>query len=133
MKYTDNEYEVDQRIQYCLFDKKNKAHWLEGKIHGVRRYEDAATNTITKITYLVDTGRDERVDEVHFNHRDREVNRRINKLLVTPDNDIEDVQTALDAALNDPAKLPASKHDVERVRQPEQLELPPELIRLPKK
>lgn len=87
-------YKVGQLVQYMLPDRRSKAHWFNGTIHGIRRYENQKTNLITKITYLVDTGRDERIDEY----------------------------------LLDPETGESGT-----VRQPEQLELPAESLRLSKK
>lgn len=117
-------FEAGHKIQYRLFDKNGKEHWVPGIVHGVRRYEDAATNMITRITYLVDTGRDERVDEFPFDHRDREIERRANKLVSQG----EDPVKAMSIVLNR-SDLPESKRDIELVRQPEQIELPAEHIR----
>lgn len=113
------ELEAGDKIQYFQDGK-----WHKGVIHGVRNYEDAATNMITRITYLVDTGRNERVDEYPFDHRDREINKRVNAMVSKGKPHIE----ALNAVLKH-SDLPDNKPDVERVRQPEQIELPAEHIK----
>jgi hypothetical protein len=117
------ELETDQKIQYRLFDKQGKEHWFDGVIHGIRSYEEKGFTI--RVTYLIDTGRNTRVDEYPFDHRDREINKRINELVVKKNKQPSD-------ALNEVLKhtdLPASKFDVERIRQPEQIELPREHIR----
>lgn len=120
----DIQYEAGDKIQYRLFDKKGKGTWFDGVIHAVRRYEDPKTNMITGLTYLVDTGRDTRVDEFPFNHRDREINRRTNALIRKGGDPDKSLMTVLKHT-----DLPDSKQDVERVRQPEQIELAPEHIK----
>lgn len=125
------DYETGQKIQYMLPDKKGKQHWFAGVIHGVRRYEDAGTNTITKVTYLVDTGRHTRIDEIVFNHRDREITKRFNKAF-KPTSDHQknhEQRVKLISAISEHPDLPDSKLGVERVRQPEQIELTAEFIR----
>lgn len=52
------ELEAGSKVEYRLYDKRGKEHWLKGVIHAVRRYEDPATNTIIRISYLIDTGRE---------------------------------------------------------------------------
>jgi hypothetical protein len=116
-------YEVGQKVKYKLFDKHAKEHWFDGVIHGLKRYEDAS-GIITKVTYLVDTGRDERVDKHPFNPRDREVDKRINKILRDP-NDKRGLDK-LDEIVEDvlgQKNLPANSLEFDVVRQPEQLEL----------
>jgi hypothetical protein len=127
-----DEYQPGQKVQYQLPDKKGKMHWLPGAIHGVRRYEDPATNAIIKITYLIDTGRNVRLDEHPFDHRDREINKRINKqhkpILDNPDKDWENKLKVVKDVLASP-DLPDSKPDVDVVRQPEQIELTEDFIK----
>lgn len=118
-----NELQAGDKIQYRLFDKKGKEHWFNGVIHGVRRYEERGF--INRITYLIDTGRDERVDELPYDHRQREASKRVN-VLVGKGADVYDAIEKVYAKGND---LPDRKIDIERVRQPEQIELPPEHIR----
>lgn len=117
-------YSPGDKIEYMLYDKKGAAHWFAGAIHGVKRYEDPATNMIIRITYLVDTGRNTRLDKIPFDPRAREVNKRANELVAQG----KDVLKAY-AEVEKHSDLPDSKADVEIVRQPEQLELPAEHIR----
>lgn len=117
--------EPGTKIEYRLLTPAGGEEWFAGVIHGVRKYE-GEHGVIKKITYLVDTGRHERLDEYPFDHRDRELTKRINKRVA----DGETVEKILkDTKLHD--GLPASKRDVEVVRQPEQLELSEKNIRLP--
>lgn len=118
------EYQVDQKIKYKLFDKKSKEHWFNGVIHGVKRFENEA-GVITKITYLVDTGRHERLDEHPFNHREREMSKRIRKLVRS--GEAQSHPEALQKVL-EYTDLPDDKPDVEVFRQPEQIELTEEFI-----
>ena len=117
--------EAGTKIQYRLFDKENKEHWFDGVVHGVRRYENPKTGVITKITYLVDTGRDERVDEQVYDQRDRAISEHVTKLTRKG----ADILDAL-AQVHKRDDLPQSKVITERIRQPEQIELPAEHIRL---
>lgn len=121
----NTELQSGDKIQYRLFDKKGKEHWLKGVIHGVRRYEDPVTNMIINQTYLVDTGRHERLDEYPFDHRNREINKRMNDIAARKG--VHSTQ-ALKEVLKH-SDLPESKMDTEVVRQPEQIELPAEHIR----
>jgi hypothetical protein len=120
-----NDLTAGDKIQYRLHDAKGKEHWFDGVIHGVRRYE-TSEGLITKTTYMVDTGRNTRVDKIVFDHRDREIHKRVaieQGRGATPDQAFNKVSKMLD--------LPDNKMGIEEVRQPEQIELPAEFIRLP--
>lgn len=121
-----NDLQAGDKIQYRLFDSKKKEHWFDGVVHGVRRYE-SPEGFITKTTYMIDTGRNTRLDKYPYDVRNREINKRWN---------IEQQAKGGDAFQNlikvsKMADLPDSKMEVEEVRQPEQIELPAEYIRLP--
>lgn len=112
------EFTNDQKVKYRLYDEKGKAHWFTGAIHGIRRYEDPATNAIIKQTYLIDTGRNERVDKIPFNKRDRAINEHVARFMKAGKKQEE----ALFIAQKQP-DLPDSSIEFETVRQPEQIEL----------
>lgn len=118
-------HDTGDKIQYRLFDKDGKEHWFPGVIHGVRRYEDPKTNAITKVTYLVDTGRDYHVEERQIEVRGEEIARRLEAALA----DGEDQEKAIKriAKADD---LPDSAIKTVKVRQPEQLELEVKHIRV---
>lgn len=118
------ELEAGSKIQYRLFDKNGKEHWFKGVVHGVRRYEDPATKMITKMTYMVDTGRHERLDKNPFDPRGREITKQVN---VLTDKGM-DLTKALDRVVKKD-DLPESGVEYDIIRQPEQIELPPEHIR----
>lgn len=117
-------YEVGDNIQFKLLDKKGIEHWFPGVIHGIRKYQDPVNNMIQKVTYLIDTGRDTRVDEIVYNPLDREINKRVDAEVRKGKN----YHKTLAKVLQHP-DLPASSVEVETVRQPEQIELPAEQIR----
>lgn len=119
----ENNFEAGDKIQYRLFDKKGKAHWLDGAIHGVKRYEDPS-GVITNLTYLVDTGRNTRVDEKHRDKRALEVEKRAKKIMKTGKTQFEAL-----IEIDKHTDLPDSELVVLEVRQPEQIELPAEHIR----
>jgi hypothetical protein len=123
------EYQIGQKIKYALKDKNGKEHWLDGVIFAVKSHE-AQANIITKITYLVDTGRHTRLDEYPYDQREREISRRAGKIIRDPNDKrtIIDYTKILSSILEHP-DLPESKIVTEKVRQPEQIELPGELIR----
>lgn len=118
----DKLYEVGEKVHYRIYDDKGEEKWYAGVIHGVRTYENKGI--VKALSYLVDTGRNTRVDEYPFDHRDREINKRINKLRKPG----EDIDKVLNKVLKD-TDLPAPKLDIERVRQPEQLEVAPDNLR----
>lgn len=127
----ESTYENDQLIEFALPDKKGKLHWFPGVIHGVRRYEDAATNAIIKITYLIDTGEDEHVDKFAHDERGTEIGRRLtkemdkNKLLFLDDK----ARNKKLAEIMQADDLPAEGLTIKEVRQPKQIELEAKFIR----
>lgn len=116
------QYQSGDKILFLYKDGK----WYRGVIHGVRTVEDH-NGIVKSVSYLVDTGRNTRVDEYPFNHRDREISKRLNENLPKgADHDqankmIKDIMASPD--------LPEDKMDVEKVRQPEQIELSAEQIK----
>lgn len=122
----ENTYEAGQKIEYRLLDKAGKAHWFKGLIHGVKRIEDPATNMIISISYLVDTGRHERIDEVPHNPRGTEIHKRASKLIRTGEH--TNFKKVFDEVAGH-SDLPDEGIVIDKVRQPEQIELPAEFIR----
>jgi hypothetical protein len=119
-------YEAGDAVEYRLPDRKGKMHWFPGKIHGVKRIEDPTTHLIKSITYLVDTGRDERTDEHVVNPRRQEIDKRVAKLIAGGK---DFVTAAMDVYKHD--DLPADKDTIETIRQPEQIELTEGQLRKP--
>ena len=84
----------------------------KGVVHGVRKYEDAK-GKVTKVTYLVDTGDDERVDEFKQDVRDIEYAKRVDALVAKGMDHKEASQK-----VEKEGGLPKSKVVTETVRQP---------------
>lgn len=109
---------IGSNVEYT--DDKGKKH--KGVIHAVKRGDTGKGEVV--LGYLVDTGNDVAVDEYHFDYRDREITKRINKLVgegKTPREAATEVEKQKD--------LPKSKKGVDIVRQPEQVEVAPDNIR----
>jgi hypothetical protein len=120
-------YGAGDTIEFMLPDKKGKANWFPGKIHGVKTTEDPKTHAILTVSYLVDTGRDERVDESPIDVRGREIEKRVQEVIKK-----DSKKTILDAVkeVSKHADLPpAGTIEIEKVRQPEQIELSESMIR----
>jgi hypothetical protein len=117
-----NIYNPGDKIQFMLPDKDGKPVWFDGVVHGVKQYEK--NGLVEKVAYLIDTGRNERVDEYPFDHRDRELNKQIQ----AEQKKGADIHQAIKKVI-DRNDLPPSKLDVEISRQPEQIELTAEFIR----
>ncbi len=125
------EYTNDQKISFMLPGKMGKQHWFPGVIHGVRRYEDSS-GIITKITYLVDTGRDEMVLESVRDKRGQEIDKRLHKAMSKIDRkDPErgEKHMKLLQEISEHPDLPETELYTEKIRQPEQIELTAEFIR----
>lgn len=98
--------------------------WKLGVVHGYRQYETEA-GIVKGVTYLIDTGEDERVDEYPFDHREREISRQMNDHMKKHNSTVPEAFQAV-TKKND---LPESKLDVERVRQPKQLEVSQQFVK----
>jgi hypothetical protein len=127
----NNEYALGEEIEFMLPDKDGTEHWFPGTIHGVRDYAETET-TYAKRTYLVDTGRDERLDEYTRDKLSDVVNERSAEIVADEDNPIDNFHDAINEVLTHD-DLPESELYVEKVRQPEQLELIAESLRRPEK
>lgn len=90
-----------------------------GIIHGIRKAEDSSGNEHI-ISYLVDTGNDTRVDEYRRDLRGEEIGRRATK----HHEDGLDRETALEKAMSSKG-LSAEGITIDRVRQPEQVDVRP--------
>lgn len=115
------EIPIGAKVRYWI---PGNPTWLTGTVHGVKRKEDPATNFILELTYLIDTGANTRIDKYPFDHRDREVTKRIRSLM-------KDGKDYLEAAheVVKHTDLPESRLDVVVVRQPEQVEVLPKNLR----
>ncbi len=121
------ELNIGQKVKYHLDDKK----WRTGSVHAVRKV-DTSSGRQAVIAYLVDTGKDERVDEYSVNKRDVEISKRSAKLhrkylagsKPNPEKFFEEVE-----AISQQDDLPESKVEHHKVRQPEQVEVRPENIK----
>jgi hypothetical protein len=111
--------EAGTKVQYLY-----GGEWKIGVIHGYRQYENEM-GLIQMVTYLIDTGEHERIDEYPFDHRSREINRRVNEHVQKHNSTPEQ---AVEAVLKH-GDLPESKMDIERVRQPKQIELSQDFVK----
>lgn len=118
MKNIEQLFNTGDKVQYRVGDK-----WRDGVVHGVSKGEDAKGRVVS-LSYLVDTGKDERVDKYPYNPRDVEFNKRVHKLI----DDGAEVQDAL-AEVEKHKDLPKSANKVEIVRQPKQVAVLPDDIR----
>ena len=106
-----------------LYRADEKSEWLKGVVFAVRSYDDQRNKKLVTM-YLVDTGNDERVDEVTTTAADRELNKRVEKHL----NKGADIPEAVDKAMAE-GKLPTGKPQTEVTRYPEQVEVSPDNIK----
>lgn len=118
------ELEIGTKVKYTHDGKTAK-----GIIHGVRRVqmEDGSERVLT---YLVDTGKDERIDVHTRDPHGEEVGRRLKKAMLK-DPKIRDSQELINAtveAILIQKDLPAVGLTEERFRQPEQVDVPPQDI-----
>lgn len=122
--------EAGTKVKYCLPDAKGKMHWFNGVVHAVRNYENE-NQVITKTTYLVDTNRDERVDEFTVDPRGIEIGKQLDKEMEKQAKKGGDVHVgeALKVVL-ERDNLPESDPQTVTIRQPEQLELPASQIKV---
>lgn len=101
--------------------------WKKGTIHGVKKAEAVKGPDIV-LSYLVDTGKDARIDKVVHDVRDDAVTDMANKIVADPKDHIDNFVDAV-AKAEKSNKLPESKLVTETIRQPEQIEVLPENIR----
>jgi hypothetical protein len=61
------EYEIGDKIQYVTGHKGllHKKQYAEGTVHAIRRYENEKGEEVRPPTYLIDTGNDVGIVEVH--------------------------------------------------------------------
>lgn len=57
-------FESGDKVIYKALGTDGEQHWCRGVIHAVKTQEDPKNNRILSRTYLVDTGQDDRVDEI---------------------------------------------------------------------
>lgn len=110
--------QIGQKVEYTDDSGKTK----QGVIHGVQRGDTGKGEVV--LSYLVDTGKDTRVDEYRTDPRNTEMNKRINEL-VEKGTDLTDAVEKVQAQKD----LPKSKVEVEKVRQPEQVQVAPDKVR----
>lgn len=117
---------IGTKVEYRRGDK-----WLTGVVHGIKKAEAVKGPEII-LGYLVDTGKDERVDEYKYNPRDMEIGNRIQvafgeqgiTAMDNPDEALKIIDTISKAK-----DLPKSEIKMAKVRQPQQVEVLPDDIR----
>ncbi len=123
--------ELGAEVEYKTSSKKG-AVWRKGIIHAIKKAE-AVTGPDIILGYLVDTGKDEHVDEFKYSPRDRELTKRVNAAMkkrgLLASENLEEAQKLVDE-LSKAKDLPKHEILIERNRQPEQIEVSPEDIRL---
>jgi hypothetical protein len=116
-----NNLQDGDEVKY-LDPKTNK--WLPGKIHGVRKVDDV-DGVPRVLTYLVDTGADERLDVYSRSLRDEFISKEVNKhigrglTLAEAHRKIEEIK-----------HLPPEEIVEDVVRQPKQVDVRPDHVRL---
>lgn len=102
---------------------------VSGVIHAVRTYEDPETGYVLRRTYLVDTGKDVRVDKIKLNKRDVEITKRVSTAIANAKekpNTAEEHRTVYERELKkimQAQDLPDNEIYEEIIRQPEQVEI----------
>lgn len=118
------EIDLGANILYRSTDSKGVERWRKGVVHSVKKAE-AVTGPDIVLGYLIDTGKDERVDEVTTTAADRELNKRVEKHVSKGATIPEAVEKSL--AQGD---LPEGGEETEVTRYPQQIEVKPEDLRL---
>ncbi len=96
--------------------------WKSGVVHGVRSAETDKGEVL--LSYLIDTGNDERVDEFSHDLRSDEVTKRAHAIVADKKNPIDNFIDAVEE-VSAHEDLPDSEVVTEKVRQPEQVDVLP--------
>lgn len=76
-----SELKIGAKVEYLQGDK-----WLKGIVHGIKKYDDKNMQPVV-MGYLVDTGKDESVEEILTpKGEDNVIVRQPEQVEVTPDN-----------------------------------------------
>lgn len=117
-------HKIGAKVEYRLNSK-----WLKGVVHSIRSYEDPQTRKQTAMSYLVDTGKDDRIDEITYDERTVEIDKRVNAAIekdsvaeLEPEERSEATQKIIDR-VNAQKSLPKSNVVTEQFRQPELVEV----------
>lgn len=122
---------IGDNVEYRVADTDD---WETGVVHGIKKAEATDGSDII-LGYLVDTGNDFDVQERHHDHRGTEITKRVvkmaekNKKIKTDNKEFAKAVAQVDEENKD---LPEPGITVEKIRQPEQVEIAPENIRLAK-
>lgn len=124
-------YEIGDKVKY----KTDKGGWKVGTVFAIRHYDfkkEYFTNDgvkLSSISYLIDTGNDVRVDEVVHDPRVEKINELITKEVEkTKARDPKKIGEIVHA-VHTRTDLPESKITIEKIRQPEQVEVTPDHIK----
>lgn len=105
--------QAGDKVEYKVGGK-----WKSGIIHGVKKAEVKGSEQV--VGYLIDTGKDERVDEVEYNKRDEVISQRIKDL----ESKGSDRKAASEKVMAQ-KDLPKSVVEIKKIRHPEQVEVLP--------
>lgn len=119
------------KVTYKDFDKKGKEMWRDGVIHGITKVDTKSGPRV--LAYVVDTGKDEHIDEVTYDKRSVEITKRVGAELekrgLEGDERIE-AFTEITKDVVAQKDLPKSKIVTEIVRQPELTYVEPKDIKI---
>lgn len=125
-----NKLQIGAKVSYRDFDKAGKEKWKAGIIHGLTKVDTKSGPKV--LAYVVDTGKDDRVDEYNYDVRGAEINKRVNAALDKKGLEGDERLLALPKTVEDVAAqkdLPKSKIVNETVRQPELVYVEPKDIK----
>jgi hypothetical protein len=117
----DNQFQDGDEVEY-LNPKTGK--WKQGVVHGVRKIATEYGEQV--LSYLVDTGEDERIDELPRNLRVEAIGEEIDRL-IAEDNGLTDREIVDKAHAK--KGLPKDKTFIDTFRQPETIDIKPEEVR----
>lgn len=100
--------------------KDSKGKERSGVIHAVRKVDTKSGSRV--IGYLVDTGKDERVDEIKHDVQGEFIADKANKMVANPKDPTDNFLDAVDKVV-EAGNLPKKEIKVETVRQPQQVEV----------
>lgn len=108
--------DIGSKVTY----KDSKGKQRSGVIHAVRKVDTKSGTRV--VGYLVDTGKDERVDEIVRDPRGEFIAEKANEMVANPKDPTDNFLDAVDKVV-EAGDLPKQKITVEKVRQPQQVEV----------
>lgn len=112
--------EPSSKVKYHLGDKK----WLDGVVHGIRKI-DLEDRSKKIISYLIDTGGDERIDVIKHRAKYKAMNKEFKNQVAKG----KETSEAMDIAVKSVQNL-VDEIIEEKIRQPKQVEVAPENVRI---